>query len=448
MNANSLHSGACCLYHPFELRHVILISSESPPSRISPTHELPRLRAPRIAVLVLIVFGFSCTEAISNNVLALTLHRHTTSAFVIGAILALNPFFGILGQPFAAYWSDRIWTPLGRRAVFLLIASPIVAICLITIPFMRELWHLALIIIVYQFFQDIIYGAYFPLIADMMPSSQRAWVMGFVTVATWLAGIVVVRFGLAWVESHTLATGGANFGLPLYASCAVVQVVLVAGGALLLREPRPQAAAPAVRFSLRSYFSVLRADASLRRLAIVNACHGIYYGSAMDFAVLFGTVTLGMSMSTYGGYAGWAPLVAMAVALPAAWLNTVMPRNRLLGTLIAGQLVVCGICLFTRNAFLFGAMLWLNVLCISGFQITFRSFSTEFCPPGQTGQALGAIQVFFGLGRMAGLLFVGRIIALAGNDYRLAWAIGGICSLVAMIVAWRLVEPRRKLATF
>lgn len=408
--------------------------------------ETPRLPAARVAVLVSIVFGFSCTEAISNHILALTLHRHTNDAFVIGAILALNPFFGFIGQPIAAYWSDRIWTPLGRRAVFLLIASPIVAVCLITIPFMRELWHLAAIIVVYQFFQDIIYGAYGPLMADLMPSAQRAVVSALLTMATWFASGVVVRFGLAWIQAHELETGGLNFGLPLYASCAVLQVILVAGGALLLKEPRPAVRAPAVRFSFRSYFSILREHPSLRRFAIINACHGIYYGSAIDFAILFGTVTIGMSKTDYGGFAGWAPLLAIAAAFPAAWANRTLPRNRLLAALACGQVMVCATCLLTDNPLVFGLMLWLNVLCLATREVTFRAFSTEFYPPGQAGQALGAVQVFFGLGRMVSLLVVGQIIMLAGTNYRLAWAIGGTCSLVAMIVAARIPEPRRQLA--
>lgn len=253
-----------------------------------------------------------------------------------------------------------------------------------------------------------------------------------------------MRFGLAWIQAHELETGGLNFGLPLYASCAVLQVILVAGGALLLKEPRPAVPAPAVRFSFRGYFSILREHPPLRRFAIINTCHGIYYGSAIDFAILFGTVTLGMSKTDYGGFAGWAPLLAIASAFPTAWANRMLPRNRLLAAFACGQVIVCTTCLLTDSPLVFGLMLWLNVLCLAMREVTFRAFSTEFYPPGQAGQALGAVQVFFGLGRMLSLLMVGQIIMLAGTNYRLAWAIGGACSLVAMIVAARIPEPRRE----
>ncbi|HEY8966631.1 MAG TPA: MFS transporter, partial [Candidatus Methylacidiphilales bacterium] len=57
-------------------------------------------------------------------------------------------FFGSLSglvsmwlNPWFSTWSDRLRTPYGRRRPFLLVATPLFALSLMTIPFMPDFYH-------------------------------------------------------------------------------------------------------------------------------------------------------------------------------------------------------------------------------------------------------------------------------------------------------------------
>lgn len=415
---------------------------------MTPPPEPRRLPPGKLAVFLSIVFGISCVESVNSQLLPLTLHRHTTDAFVISALLALNPLFGFLGQPLAAFWSDRIWTPIGRRTVFLALAAPVVAGCLVWIPFARDLWHVAVLVLIYQFFHDVEWGSYGPLLADVMPAWQRPLTAALMLLITNIAGLLVVRVGLGWVSEHDLANAGEHFGLPLYAACAAAQVLCVAGGALLLREARlvgrPATPPSAERFSFRGFFSVLGENAGLRRLAMMQGCRGLYAAGAGDFTVLFATVTLGMTAGRYGEVAGWAPLLAIGAALPLGWLNRVASRPRILQVAFGVQLAACGLFLTTQSVWPLALAIWLSSLASLTQEITFKSFSTEFYPPGRAGQAMGAVQVFFGLGRMTGLLCAGKLIALAGNNYRWAYVLAAVCAIGGLMAVIGLRDPRSR----
>ena len=98
-----------------------------------------------------------------------TIEQFTVDPTTIALILFINPAFGFIAQPIVGVLGDKIWTPVGRRAFFLITGAPIVAICLWFVPEARFLWHLVVLVVVYQFFQDVLWGSDHPLLADLFP---------------------------------------------------------------------------------------------------------------------------------------------------------------------------------------------------------------------------------------------------------------------------------------
>ena len=86
------------------------------------TEATPSVQPPRPARAPISVFVILCsiwsglviTEGISASILPLTIKGFTDDPFVIGLILALNPFFGFIAQPLVGILGDRIWTPRMR----------------------------------------------------------------------------------------------------------------------------------------------------------------------------------------------------------------------------------------------------------------------------------------------------------------------------------------------
>src|SRR5262245_35411605 len=85
-------------------------------------------RHSHLAWIALLFCVTGIAEATSNFILPDTIHRYTQNAFVISVILAMNPFFGFVAQPWAGWYSDRLWTPLGRRRPVIVVGTACLAL--------------------------------------------------------------------------------------------------------------------------------------------------------------------------------------------------------------------------------------------------------------------------------------------------------------------------------
>jgi len=247
---------------------------------------IPRARWPTVVVLCCIWCGLAMTENISNYILPLTLGRFTTDAAVIGLFLALNPLFGFIANPLAGIIGDRIWTPLGRRAVLLIISAPIVAVCLLYIPNAALVWHLVVLVTAYQFFQDVLWGSNLPLLADLVPPAQRTLVSSALVMSAQATGWLFARYGMGvWLDAY-----GEEF---LYSIAALSQVGMVALAALFLHEP-PPARVPRPRLTLRRYARDFLADPVLRRFGWLGFWQFFSQHILQGFYVLFTVQTLSL----------------------------------------------------------------------------------------------------------------------------------------------------------
>ena len=417
-----------------------------------------RIGPGRILLFCIIFFGLAVTEEVSNTMLPLTLQRMTAdftlsftlpmygivtigSAFVIGLILALNPLFGVIAQPLVGVISDRVWTRVGRRAFFIIISAPVVALCLVSVPLTSTLWKLVMIVVVYQFFQDVLWGSDHPLLADLFPSRQRGMVAGMLAISYQLGAVFVSRVGLAWVEAHEAANGGELFGLPLYGTAAALQIGLVMGLAFFLWE-KPNPGPPRPRVTMKSYVKDFAEQPGLLRMGWIHFLRAFMYNSATSFLVLFGTVTIGAKLGDYARVMGWLPLTAMGYVWIVGMVADKVRRERML--LFGFVVSVVGYALaWTANtlfvlavAFLIFRFAW-TVL-----EITFKSLVTDFYPREMVGQLAGAINIFYAAGRTLAVISVGALVGIFDNNYRLIWIVAGVTGVVCYLVTRKVTDPR------
>lgn len=395
---------------------------------------------PRLLNLCLIMFGISVTESVSLQVLPLTLRHFTSDAGVIGLVLAINPFFGFIVQPLVGIWSDRIWTRFGRRAVFLLIGAPVVAVCLVAIPFLQVFWHLVVFIVIYQLFQDVLYGSDNPLIADLVPLKQRALAQGLVIIMTQVAAVVVVRLGLPLIHEFEQEHGTAMYAGPVYWGAAALQVFLVAGGALFLGEKKLESVARPP-LTLRQYYHDFTANPVFVRLAAVNFVRAFQLAAANGFLVLFATQTLAVPKDRYGETIGWLPVVGMASAWLAGWIGIRWSRPVLLLTGFAGSLGAYLGAFSAQTLLVLAIALVVGQFSQSFIEVTFKAFVTEFLPRELIGQLTGAMNVCWATGRTLGYVVVGQLVALFGNNYRLTWLAAIVAAVINLVLLSSLRDP-------
>lgn len=433
----------------------------------TPTSDQDRIGPFRILLFSVIFFGLAVTEEVSVNILPLTLKRMTEglslelalpfalpglapegvvfigSAFVIGLILALNPFFGFIAQPLVGLISDRVWTPVGRRAFFLILGAPVVALCLIAVPFAGALWQLVIVVVVYQFFQDVLWGSDHPLLADLFPSRQRGIVVACLTAAYQMGSVFVNRVGIAWVDSHEKAHGGELFGLPVYVAAAVCQVGCVMFLAFFLWERKYENRRRRAKLTVRTYVKDFIDQPGLFRMGMINFLRAYMTTAATGFLVLFGTVTLAAEKVDYARYIGLLPFLSLVYI----WIvGAVADRMRRDWFLIFGfAFCFVGYAIGSQSNSLFQLAVAFVVFRFAWavVEVGYKSLITEFYPRELIGQLAGAINIFFATGRTLALVTVGAIIGMFGDNYRVAWYIAMVAAIANIVMMLGIRDPVR-----
>src|SRR5919198_556673 len=120
--------------------------------------------------------------AFNSFVLSLYLSQFTTNNILIGWLSSTRSFEQSVIQPIVGAASDRLWTRVGRRAPFFLIAMPIVALLLIfngllpTPGTPNEPAHFPLIVLTIFLFSllfNIGIDPYYALLVDVTTPEQR-----------------------------------------------------------------------------------------------------------------------------------------------------------------------------------------------------------------------------------------------------------------------------------
>ena len=94
--------------------------------------------------IFLIGFGFlasSLAWSIYNSQVPLILEqRFQLSGVLIGTIMTIDNFFGVIFQPLVGAASDRTWKWIGLRLSWILIGIPVCALLFSLAPLQKTLW--------------------------------------------------------------------------------------------------------------------------------------------------------------------------------------------------------------------------------------------------------------------------------------------------------------------
>lgn len=389
---------------------------------------MPRARWGVILALSAIWSGLTITEQISNQVLPLTLRRFTSDASIIGYVLAVNPLFGFIAQPLVGILSDRIWTPIGRRAFFLVTGAPVVALCLLGVPEAQLLSHLIALVVVYQFFQDVLWGSDHPLLADLVPPAQRTLVTGLMMASSQAIGFLFNRYGVGFC----LAEYGEAF---LYRLGGIAQIALVSFSALFLHERRTtQTTRP--RLTIRRYAADFLGHPTLRKFAVLGFVQFLFQHVVLGFVVLFGIESMRLSSTEFGRAYSWMPVTCGLLAIPYGvaaerWLGKRTALIVAYGLAVAG----CFVGWRATAAWELAVALVLFSFCVLGGQVAQKAYFTEYIPRDIIGQLSGAYNICVALGRTLALAGGGWIIHRLGDDYRSVWPIGIVLGAVTLLAA-------------
>lgn len=410
------------------------MASPDPQSQPTPAHVQSKASPAVFVILASIWSGLMLTELVNNNILPLTVRHFTDNALVIGIILALHPAFALIAHPIVGIVSDRIWTPLGRRAFIIIVCAPVVAICLFLTPRLGVFWQFVAVVALLQLFQDILWGSDHPLMADILPPNQRTLAKAFTTGSTLVVTFLFLKYGMGSV----LPRWGED---SLYTIAAVAQLVLVAGAAFFLRERRI-IPAPRPKLTMRRYLHDIFGDRVLRRFTFLAFTHAAFLNVINGFVVLFAVQTLGLAKADFGKIWSIQTIPAIIAVVPLGLLAERIPKQWALVVGYAVALVGCVLGLMAADAgdlvptallFGFGALL---------VEVTQRPFFSEYLPPDLVGQISGAYTACFALGRASAVLLAGALAYMLDNNYRVIWGIALLFGLISLLISATLPDKR------
>jgi Na+/melibiose symporter-like transporter len=147
----------------------------------------------------LIGFGFfasSLAWSLYNSFVPVMLEeRFLMSTAIIGLIMTIDNFFGVVFQPLVGMLSDRTHTRIGKRMPWILFGIPACAAAFILIPRSQTLIAMMTIIIAFNFIMSLWRSPVVALMPDVTPSPLRSKANGVINLMGGVGSIIAFFIG-------------------------------------------------------------------------------------------------------------------------------------------------------------------------------------------------------------------------------------------------------------
>jgi maltose/moltooligosaccharide transporter len=223
--------------------------------------------------------GAGAFYAFNNFVLPQLLRAYGAGDLLIGLLSSTRSIEGALIQPTVGALSDRIWTRLGRRRPFILVAIPISAVFFLVAAGAPNLVTLAVSIFLFSIFFNTAIDPYAALLADVAAPNERGILSGVST------GIQLVSQVLFLLLISQVASSGT---IPAWSY--VLVAALMVGTFLVtvvgVQEPH-DLAEHRERHSLRQYAGALLAHRDAVKYLLCVFVYMLAFSAVLPYLTLF-----------------------------------------------------------------------------------------------------------------------------------------------------------------
>jgi MFS family permease len=412
-------------------------------------------RHAHIAWIALLFCITGIAEATSNFILPDTIHRYTQNAFVISVILAMNPFFGFVAQPWAGWYSDRIWTPLGRRRPVIIVATVCLALSCLGLPLIQQqiAWlpwlapvlkffgedvsvGLALVAfwnLIYQAMVDVVSIMVRCIVGDVVPARHRGKAFAAANVVSVVMIFTTLRWGGAIMKANELHW---------YLVVASVVLLAVLPATFFLTEPYVPPVTKANAGDRARYWRTIRETPFFLRMCAVIACTFVAGQLVTNYYRLFTKEQLNLDIDVALKAMSWMPVISFVASYPVGWFADRVSAKyaTMAGACMLGLAGAWGV---------FATSIWdLRIMALAtgcGFvcmEVAANSYLISFMPPDKIGQLSGFANVFRGGPRFLMFFGAGALIEIFGRNYRIAFAGAVLFAIIALVLLSRM--PKQK----
>jgi maltose/moltooligosaccharide transporter len=394
--------------------------------------------------------AFNFFESVFSRFIPIYLKELNASNTLIGLTTgSAAGMVNILFLPTISRWSDRFRSRLGRRIPFLLVATPITAICLILVGFAPEigkglgaaglsrlaaegtliLAFVSISICAFHFFNMVLCGGFNWLVRDVVPQEVMSRFLAWFRIVGAASGILFLWFVFPHLLTHRRE---------IFLGVGVVYIFAFLLMCLKVKEgsyPLPEQENGRHHYfkhlieTYRRYFEV----PLYRNYFIVNFLMIAALNCAGNFIVLYGQQTLAMDMGSMGHIFSWAAIASMLVYFPIGW---VCDRLHPLFVTLAGIVAVCTSAilarLFVGNETSYLVYFITFAVPVAIWALGNSAATMKLFPAEQFGQLSSGINIFSTGAMIGGNFLIGLLMDLMHNDYRMAFVWTALLSACAV----------------
>ena len=288
-----------------------------------------------VAALALPAGAAMFVEMCSSQALTFSMRKFISDPALIVFLGSINIAFNFLVAPVAAWKSDRVWTPWGRRIPFFVVGWSLLALALVAVPLAPNIGILVLVIVVYQFGMDFGYtGPWQPLYFESVPGPQRGRAVAMKRAVHMAVRMLFLSVFIGHFDAPSCGMlclkGAARSRLPLglsgeqwiYFAAAGMVVLCIAGVLFGIREtPEPvtereTSASAGYRGGIREFFVTVFGDPKRRLLYLLVFCSVAAVTGLGQLEPLLFTEQFGYTKQQMGHMLAWVMVPEVIIILP------------------------------------------------------------------------------------------------------------------------------------
>jgi MFS family permease len=399
-----------------------------------------------LLVLGLPSIAVAFATTVVSAYLPVVARKQTSSALVVGMIVAGEGLTAMVVPLVAGAWSDRFRERNGSRLLLVASGTPLFALSLLGLAFVRSPGLMALLVVTFFAGNFLSYEPYRALYPDLIPAPMSGRAQASQAVARGLGTVIA------------LAGGGVMLtvwlGLP-FVTAAAWQVVTVT--ALIVLLPRVSRSARGRRrwperedlqISLSGLVGQLRSlvggHPELRLYLLANCLWELSLGALKTFIVLYVTVGLGRSLSSASLIIGAVAVVILLGAIVSGKLGDRFGKIVTMRWGLIGYGLMLLVPIFTRSPV--ALLVAVPVIAFGGGLTMTLPYAIlmPLMPEDSHGIMTGFYSLSRGLGVMLGPLPAGAAIQLLGgaftstHGYAAMWIVTSAAVLVSIPVLDKL----------
>ena len=370
--------------------------------------------------------GMGIFYAFNNFTLPLFLRSYTSNDALIGILSSTRSFEGAIVQPVIGAWSDRVWTPMGRRKPFFILGMPFVVALLVYCSFRPSFPLLIAAILLFTLIFNIGVDPYIALQSDIAPPGQRSTLNSVATlfIAVGQLSFALISGLILWDINPAYCfyfVGGGLFLTYLITSAGIKE----RRENVEIREP----------MKLKEHLKTLPNYPDAMKFFVSQLLLWFGINAATPFLTLFA------SREVPGVSAGVAQILAALLlgltalcAVPVGIMGDKVSRKRLLQV----GLGIFGISALIVAFFVRSLPLLVVFIITIGIGNTFHTvlsypLLTKLAPPERIGEFWGINTFFSSSGAIFSAALAGWLADIFGT-YRAVFVLTGVCMIAALVV--------------